>query len=220
LKNSFNKLCTFGILVDPPTRTTSWTWPLVNLESSRTCLTGFRVDLNKSIFNSSNLALVKTNEKSIPSYKFSISILSCCKTDKALLARSASFLNLVIALLSLVKSLLFFFLKTSDKNWVVLSSKSEPPRWVSPLVAMTSKTFNSIDNIDTSNVPPPRSKTMMFFSSFILSNPYAIAAAVGSLIILKTFNPAILPASFVACLWESLKYAGTVTTALTTFFPR
>lgn len=29
----------------------------------------------------------------------------------------------------------------------------------------------------------------------------------------KTFNPAIFPASFVAYLYESLKYAGTVITA-------
>jgi len=33
-----------------------------------------------------------------------------------------------------------------------------------------------------------------------LSRPYAIAAAVGSLIILRTFNPAIIPASLVAYL--------------------
>jgi len=31
--------------------------------------------------------------------------------------------------------------------------------------------------------------------------------------ILNTFNPAIAPASFVACLCESLNYAGTVITA-------
>ena len=41
--------------------------------------------------------------------------------------------------------------------------------------------------------------------SVILSNPYAIAAAVGSLIILIIFKPAIVPASFVAALCASLK---------------
>jgi len=60
--------------------------------------------------------------------------------------------------------------------------------------------------MDTSNVPPPRSKTSIFFSPF-LSKPYAIAAAVGSLIIRATFKPEMVPASFVACLWASLKYA-------------
>lgn len=79
---------------------------------------------------------------------------------------------------------------------------------------MTSKIPSSIVNNDTSKVPPPKSKIKTFFSpSPFLSNPYAIAAAVGSLIILKTFNPAMIPASLVAYLYESLKYAGTVITA-------
>src|SRR5207245_2344629 len=45
------------------------------------------------------------------------------------------------------------------------------------------------------------------------SRPYANAAAVGSLTSRRTSRPAILPASFVACRWLSLKYAGTVITA-------
>jgi hypothetical protein len=40
------------------------------------------------------------------------------------------------------------------------------------------------------------------------------------LIILKTSSPAISPASFVACLCASLKYAGTVITAFLIFPPR
>jgi len=63
---------------------------------------------------------------------------------------------------------------------------------------MTSKTPLSIYKIDTSNVPPPKSNTIIFFSYIYLSNPYAIAAAVGSFNILKTFKPAIAPASLVA----------------------
>jgi len=39
-----------------------------------------------------------------------------------------------------------------------------------------------------------------FFSPPFLSRPYAMAAAVGSLIILSTLRPAIAPASLVACL--------------------
>ena len=45
-------------------------------------------------------------------------------------------------------------------------------------------------------------------------------AAVGSFIILFTVRPAIAPASFVACLWLSSKYAGTVITASLTGSPR
>ena len=65
----------------------------------------------------------------------------------------------------------------------------------------------------TSNVPPPKSKTRIFMSSFALSNPNANDAAVGSLIILTTSRPAIVPASLVAWRWLSSKYAGTVITA-------
>ena len=44
-----------------------------------------------------------------------------------------------------------------------------------------------------------------------LSRPYAIAAAVGSLMMRSTLRPEMAPASFVAWRCESLKYAGTVT---------
>uniref|UniRef100_A0A1B0BJQ7 Uncharacterized protein n=1 Tax=Glossina palpalis gambiensis TaxID=67801 RepID=A0A1B0BJQ7_9MUSC len=86
---------------------------------------------------------------------------------------------------------------------------------VSPAVARTSNNEpSSMVKIDTSKVPPPRSNINTLRSPFrFLSKPYAKAAAVGSLIILNTFRPAIAPASFVACRCESLKYAGTVTTA-------
>ena len=60
----------------------------------------------------------------------------------------------------------------------------------------------------------------MVFSLSCFSNPYASDAAVGSFIIRNTFKPAISPAFFVACLSESLKYAGTVITALCTGCPR
>lgn len=54
----------------------------------------------------------------------------------------------------------------------------------------------------------------------VLSSPKASAAAVGSLIIRLTSRFAIFPASLVAYLYESLKYAGTVTTASLTVDPR
>ena len=64
----------------------------------------------------------------------------------------------------------------------------------------------------TSKVPPPKSKTSIFISCLALSNPNAKDAAVGSLIILTTSRPAIVPASLVAWRWLSSKYAGTVIT--------
>ena len=63
---------------------------------------------------------------------------------------------------------------------------------------MTSKTPPPISMIVTSNVPPPKSKTRIFMSCFALSKPKDNEAAVGSLIILTTSSPAMVPASFVA----------------------
>ena len=68
-----------------------------------------------------------------------------------------------------------------------------------------------------SRVPPPKSKTTHYFDSLgALSSPYAIAAAVGSLMIRLQTKPAISHASIVAYFYKSLKYAGTVTTAFFT----
>jgi hypothetical protein len=76
-----------------------------------------------------------------------------------------------------------------------------------------------ISSTETSCVPPPQSNTSILDSLSFLSSPYA-SAAVGSLIILSTFNPAISPASIVAVLSASPKYAGTVITALVTSCPK
>merc|ERR1719258_605748 len=79
-----------------------------------------------------------------------------------------------LSLAALVPSLR---LKTLSRCWMTRLSKSSPPKWVSPEVAITSKTPLSIVSSDTSKVPPPRSKTRMFFSPDFLSRPYAMAAA-------------------------------------------
>jgi len=62
------------------------------------------------VFNSSNLALVKTSSKSTPSTMSSISNLTSVVEDKALLAFSTSLFNFYTALLSLEISVLLFFL--------------------------------------------------------------------------------------------------------------
>mmetsp|Transcript_33364 Transcript_33364/g.53785 ORF Transcript_33364/g.53785 Transcript_33364/m.53785 type:complete len:218 (+) Transcript_33364:1077-1730(+) len=111
------------------------------------------------------------------------------------------------------------FLRSSTRNFTTAASKSSPPRRVSPPVAFTSKMPPSIRSTDTSKVPPPKSKMSTFapsvapFSPVLSSSPYAIAAAVGSLMTRTTSSPAMVPAAMVAFRWASLKYAGTVTTA-------
>ncbi len=87
------------------------------------------------------------------------------------------------------------------------------------MVDFTSTTPAPTSSTEMSNVPPPRSYTAIV-SSLFLSNPYASAAAVGSLMMRTTSKPAISPACFVACRCASLKYAGTVITAFATFSPR
>jgi hypothetical protein len=58
----------------------------------------------------------------------------------------------------------------------------------------------------SSDLPPiSKIKILRSLPSFSLSKPYAIAAAVGSLIIRTTLSPEIVPASLVAYLYASLK---------------
>ena len=52
------------------------------------------------------------------------------------------------------------FTRWSTTFW----SQSSPPRWLSPLVALTSTTPSPISSSETSKVPPPRSKTRMVWS--------------------------------------------------------
>jgi hypothetical protein len=52
-----------------------------------------------------------------------------------------------------VMSLLYFFLISLMKYSITRWSKSSPPRWVSPWVAMTSKTPLSMVRMETSKVP-------------------------------------------------------------------
>ena len=72
---------------------------------------------------------------------------------------------------------------------------------------------------EMSKVPPPKSNTRRFFSSFEFWKPEVKAAAVGSLIMRRGSRPAMMAASRVDCLCVALKYAGHVTTALVTGRP-
>ena len=76
--------------MDPPTKTISAISLFLNPESSMTFSTGAIVFLNKSIFNSSNLALDKVSLKSNPGLSLSLSIVACNELDKCLLSFSIS----------------------------------------------------------------------------------------------------------------------------------
>lgn len=128
--------------------------------------------MNIGKHNSSNLALVMVRLKSIDSAKESTSMVVYVEDDKILLALSHYVLSLLMALLLFLISTPFFLKKSAEQNSTNLLSKSSPPKWVSPAVALTSKIPSSIVNNETSNVPPPKSKMRTFFSPYpFLSNP-------------------------------------------------
>src|SRR6267154_1739826 len=71
-------------------------------------------------------------------------------------------------------------------GWLIRRlSKSSPPKWVSLVVALTSKIPSLIVKRDIEGSPTEIKKCLLIT---FLSRPYAIAAAVGSLIIQRTFN--------------------------------
>ena len=217
LKNFSTSSCIFGILVDPPTRIISSISDTVILASFKAFLQGFNVLETSFSDNCSNLDLESVFTKCLgtPStgiiYGKFISVE--VELDNSILAFSAPSLSLWSAIGSFLRSIPSSFLNSSASQSINTLSKSSPPRWTSPFVDFTSKTPSPNSKIEISKVPPPKSYTAILMSLSFLSNPYARAAAVGSFIIRFTSSPAMVPASLVACLSESLKYAGTVITA-------
>jgi hypothetical protein len=114
-----------------------------------------RQPLKRSSQSSSNLAREIFSEKSSPSRRASTSIVVEVTDESVRLARSHWLRNRRMARAEVVMSLPVFFchrsLRKSRRRW----SKSSPPRWVSPAVALTVKTPPSIVRSDTSKVPPP-----------------------------------------------------------------
>ena len=112
-------------------------------------------------------------------------------------------------------SILFFRYSAS------ILSISTPPRCESPAIDLTLKLLPSISSIDTSKVPPPKSKMQYFLRGelvVLISLTIARAAATGSLIMRLHYSPAIFAAYSVDYFWLSLKYAGTVITQFTTSY--
>src|SRR6185503_10015880 len=75
-----------------------------------------------------------------------------------------------------VRSMPWALRNSPPSQSTIALSKLSPPRWLSPEVDLTSKTPSPISSTDTSNVPPPRSKTRIVWS-LSLSRPYARDAA-------------------------------------------
>ena len=81
----------------------------------------------------------------------------CSAADSSIFAFSAASFSLCKANLSDFRSIPVSFLNSEIKYSTIVLSKSSPPKKVSPLVDLTSKTPSPNSRIETSNVPPPKS---------------------------------------------------------------
>mmetsp|Transcript_3680 Transcript_3680/g.11336 ORF Transcript_3680/g.11336 Transcript_3680/m.11336 type:complete len:252 (-) Transcript_3680:1181-1936(-) len=148
---------TLGTRVEPPTKTISFTADFSLPASDKTLLTASK-HLWKvgsfTLLNSSRLMVMFTSCSPMKH-----SNLADCAMDNSLLAFSHAVLNLRLDLSSLkmVSAFGYVFWTCAIKD----SSKSSPPKCVSPAVDNTSKTPSCKCNSETSKVPPPKSKTKM-----------------------------------------------------------
>ena len=199
---------TYGMRLEPPISTTSSMSPAfmftLFIRRSRMVLVRSKRSMQRSS-NSARDTWKGSTSNDSPFTSTEGSVDSSILVLSAML-RSFCALRLSLKLVSQPK-----FSSFSFRSAIILASKSSPPRWQSPSVPFTEYTLSSTRRIVQSKVPPPRSYTrIVLFPMF--SNPYAMAAAVGSLSTSSTLYPASVPASIVACLWLLLKYAGTVMT--------
>ncbi len=202
------RACTAGMRVAPPTRITSSRSRSESFASDIACRSGPMHRSSRSAVTCSNCERVTVVSRCFgpPASAVTNGRFTCvCVTEESsIFAFSPASNSRCSACGSLRRSMPLLFVNSSASRSTRRRSQSLPPRWVSPAVARTSTMPSPTSRIDTSNVPPPRSKTSTV-SCARLSIPYASAAAVGSLMIRRTSRPAIRPASFVACRCASLK---------------
>ncbi|OPZ47562.1 MAG: hypothetical protein BWY91_03324 [bacterium ADurb.BinA028] len=179
--SSLTSAVTAGMRVEPPTRTT-WSMSASLMPASlMTLANGALQRSSRSLVSCSNWARLIVSSRWIGPFslieRYCRLIVAEVELDSSFLACSAASRRRCMAILSLDRStpVLFF---TVESRWVTMrSSQSSPPRRLSPLVALTwivlkpSSGSLPTSRRDTSNVPPPRSKTRMSSSSLPLSRP-------------------------------------------------
>ncbi len=165
---------TAGILVDPPTKMISSISFGSSPASAKALWVGPMVASTRSLVNSLNLALVISMSRWSgplgPALIKGRLMLVACSPESSILAFSAASFSRWVAMRSWSKSIPCSFLNSAATYSISRRSKSSPPKRLLPLVALTSKTPSPTSRIDTSKVPPPRSKTRMVWSDF-LSRP-------------------------------------------------
>ena len=163
-----------GIRVDPPTNTTSFMSDLSKRASFSAFSTGIRHLEIKFSPNFSKVSLV--NSVSICFGPVASAVINgkeifvFSTVDNSIFAFSAASVKRCKAWISFDKSIPSFCLNWLINQLTKTLSKSSPPKFVSPAVERTSKIPSPTSKIETSNVPPPKSKTKIVSFCF-LSNP-------------------------------------------------
>ena len=152
--------------VEPPTSTTSSMSIGPKPASEIARLRGRRRRLTKSPQSSSNFARVSLSSICLGPSSVAVikgRLISVTDNfDNSILAFSAASVSLCKAWRSLFLRSTPSCSKNCSANQLTMRrSKSLPPSWVSPLVALTSKTPSPISRMETSKVPPPKSKTII-----------------------------------------------------------
>ena len=173
-KSSLTFSTTAGIRVIPPTITTSLISLVESLASFRALWTGSARRSMSGETSSSIFERVKVYSKcfgpSASAERNGRLISVSLAEESSFLAFSASSLIRCMAAASFLTSIPDSSLNLSQRKLTMRLSKSSPPRWVSPFVESTSKTPSPNSRMETSKVPPPRSKTTIF-SSLFFSRP-------------------------------------------------
>ncbi len=160
-KKSITICWILGILVEPPTRTASCILLGVSFASRSAASQGRIVlwNISKERFSIWALVILVTRcfgplASAVMNGRL-ISASSVCESST--FALSAASLSLWSAIGSLETSMPLSLLKFSTMKSISTLSMSSPPRWVSPLVALTSITPSLTSSIEMSKVPPPKS---------------------------------------------------------------
>ncbi len=152
---------TRGILVWPPTRMTSSTWAAVMPASFKACSHGPSVFSTRSPTSCSSFARVSVKFRCFGPEASAVMngrlISRCMSVESSIFARSASSFRRWSAMRSCFRSMPCSRLNSSTSQSMMRWSKSSPPRWVSPAVALTWNVPSPISRIEMSKVPPPRS---------------------------------------------------------------
>jgi len=121
--------------------------------------------------------------------------------ESSILAFSAASRRRWRAILSRERSI-FLVLGKEIIHCTIQLSKSSPPRWLFPAVALTSNTLPLQNGYIKCSASQVEHQNPLLLINLIQS---VRAAAVGSLMMRSTSSPAIVPASLVACRCASVK---------------